>query len=284
MRAVIVFCEGHHDIVFATRSLGVLADAVWHGEPIAELPSPFGPVQDPRNPRKPKAESVIARRYANRSLEDCSLQGAAHPPLPSFERIVELKHTAVPTLYVFVRSHGDNAANASMALLSDLGAVLGYGVVVRELAAAFLFDADDLGVEHRENDFAMRHSAILETGRAPRHGQWQVGTQHPIGLYIFHDAVSKTGTLEDSLAPLVEAEWPARWAGAEAYLAQHEMPDDPVCRKRAERLKAQLGITGQFRFPGDPMTQLIGRDGLPGAHFNGAASQALVDFLTAVPW
>ena len=43
MKAVLVFCEGRHDVVFAQRSLGVHGGCQWVGKAIGELPSPFGP-------------------------------------------------------------------------------------------------------------------------------------------------------------------------------------------------------------------------------------------------
>ena len=42
MRAVLVFCEGTHDVVFITRSLGQLAGCTWVKLPIEQLPTPFG--------------------------------------------------------------------------------------------------------------------------------------------------------------------------------------------------------------------------------------------------
>ena len=43
MKAVLVFCEGRHDAVFAQRSLGVHGGCQWVGRAIGKLPSPFGP-------------------------------------------------------------------------------------------------------------------------------------------------------------------------------------------------------------------------------------------------
>jgi len=42
MKAVMVFCEGRHDIVFTQRSLGVLGNCKWVDKPLKKLPSPFG--------------------------------------------------------------------------------------------------------------------------------------------------------------------------------------------------------------------------------------------------
>ena len=43
MKAVLVFCEGRHDVVFAQRSLGAHGGCTWVDKHIGELPSPFGP-------------------------------------------------------------------------------------------------------------------------------------------------------------------------------------------------------------------------------------------------
>lgn len=284
MRSVMIFCEGNHDVVFTARSLGVLQGAEWIGNPIRDLPSPFGQVPDPANPRQPKLKSLIAQRYSARSIDELRIQAAAHPPLPSFEAL--LRVTADDTLFVLVRSSGDGASVAAIELLRELQALLlpAFNTDVSQLAAVFLFDADVAGVASREATFATDYATILDGAERPSHAQWVNGKEFPVGLYVFHDRASGTGTLEDILAPLVKNEWTDRWHAAESYVLLHEAAGDPVAIKPAERQKAQICITGQFRCPGDPMTEVIGRNGLPQDHFTGSQSQALVDFLNRVPW
>jgi len=283
MKAVIVFCEGNHDVVFVTRSLGAVAQAEWVGDPIRELPSPFGPVPDPQNPKSPKVRSLIAQRYSARTLDDMHMRAAAHPPHPSFEALLRVNSTN--TFFALVRCHGDGASQATISLLDDFRALMlpGMNVDVGEIAAAFLFDADDAGVASRQATFASQHTGILD-GSSPHHAQWVVGKHFPVGLYVFHDGATQTGTLEDTLAPLVEAQWAVRWQNAGAYLTSYADQSDPVATKASERLKAQFCITGQFRCPGDPMTETLRRNGLPRSAFLGTVSQALVTFLTGVPW
>ncbi|CAM4225411.1 hypothetical protein IPC618_02660 [Pseudomonas aeruginosa] len=285
MKAVFVFCEGNHDVTFIVRSLGQVADATWVGSPIRELPSPLGPILDPGNPNKPKLESLIARRYSSRTLDDLHLKAAAHAPVPAFEAIVK----SGDTLYVLIRCHGDDAAQAAIDLLSDVNALLhpAYGTDVREIAAAFVFDADD-SLPAREAAFALDYAALLDGQPPPTHGNWVKGS-HCVGLYVFHDQASKKGTLEELIAPLVEAEWSARWKEAGAYIENNAQPADPVSRKDSERLKAQINVTGQFLFPGDPMSVVISKQkgttpGLCDNHFKGTESQAIVKFLTEAPW
>lgn len=77
MKAVLVFCEGRHDVAFAQRSLGAHGGCKWVDKPVRELPSPFGP-----GATAPKG--LIAMRYERQVLEDLTLRDAAHPPLPSW--------------------------------------------------------------------------------------------------------------------------------------------------------------------------------------------------------
>lgn len=285
MRAVFVFCEGSHDVAFVARSLGQVAQATWLGDPISKLPSPLGPVVDPTNPTRPKIDSLISRRYSSRTLDNLRLQAAAHVPPPVFDAIVKKGDT----IYVLIRCHGDGAAQAAIDLLADVNAVLNpaYGTDVKEIAAAFLFDAD-ASLAQREALFATGYAALLDNGTAPTHGAWVRGV-HRVGLYVFHDQVTKVGTLEELLAPLMAAEWSARWQGADSYLSSHAQATDPVSMKRSEWLKAQINVTGQFLFPGDPMSVVVSKPkvatpALPDTHFLGAESRALVSFLQGVPW
>lgn len=65
--------------------------------------------------------------------------------MPVFEAIVKVNGT----LYVLIRCHGD----AAIDLLSDVAALLNpvYGTDIKEIAAAFVFDADD-SLPQRETD------------------------------------------------------------------------------------------------------------------------------------
>jgi len=76
---------------------------------------------------------------------------------------------------------------------------------------------------------------------------------------------------------------------ADTYLSNYALSDDPVTIKQSERLKAQITVTGQFLFPGDPMSVVISkpggsRSGLSDKQFLGAESQSLVNFLKSVQW
>ena len=83
MKAVLVFCESHHDIVFARRSLSAHGDCKWWvGRPIGESVTPFGRSAVAR-------KGFIARRLERHALEDQTIKATAHPPPPCFASIVE---------------------------------------------------------------------------------------------------------------------------------------------------------------------------------------------------
>jgi hypothetical protein len=280
MRAVLVFCEGNHDVKFVTRSLGVLAGGKWIGGPIKDLPAPLGPKHDPKDATKPIIRGLIAKRYEDRLVEDLGLQAAAHAPVPTFEAVVKIPEDI---LCVVIRCNGDGAASSATSLVEDMQVLMRVASDLDSIALAFVLDADD-GVAEREAKFTAAYSTCL-VGRSIRHGQWLDGGPYgPVGLFVFHDETTLAGTLEDALGPMVGRQWPERWEAADLYLRQHAQMGDPLHRKPAEYTKAQIGVTGQFLFPGDPMTEVIGRKGLAEAHFQGPVSRALVEFLRAVPW
>lgn len=290
MRAVLVFCEGNHDVVFVTRSLGAVAKCQWVDKVVKELPSPFGAVPNPNMPLRPRIQSFIVERYSGRTLGEQRLRNAQHPPAPAFQSIVTDQTNDI--LYVILRTGGDDAVDEVVKMLDLLRQTMvdaAGNTDVTDLAFAFLYDADTEGRATREANFRKAYSQCFPNIAAVSHGLWDRGARGRVGLYVFHDPAhpAQAGTLEDHLAPLVESHWPARWKDAETYVKAHEA-GEPVSRKPAERLKATITLAGQPSFPGDPMSVVIDRHdknrGLPATCFTGPASVELVTFLQSVPW
>lgn len=286
MRAVLVFCEGNHDVAFVTRSLGALAGAQWVDEPIGKLPAPLGTKHNPKNPKQVTSRSVIAMRYEDRRIDDLGLGDAAHAPIPTFDRLVKV--SADDTLYVMMRCGSDRAAKPVLELLDDMKAVMAVASDLDALALAFVFDANGAGVGAREAAFSRDYAGCFDSGQMPslRHAQWVSGRYGPSGLFVFHDPSTGTGTLEDVIEPLVQQQWPAKWQAAGVYLRDHVEPGDRIQGNPAAHKKARIGVTGQFTFPGGPMTEVIRNrnEGLPKERFTGPVSQQLVEFLRRVPW
>ena len=281
MKAVLVFCEGRHDIVFTQRSLGAHGGCTWVDKPIRELPSPFGS-------SRTSTKGLIATRFEQQALEDLPLQWAAQPRPPCFESVVA--NTASDTIYFLVRIHGPGETDAIVSLLRDLDVTITEEVAgtyeVSEYAAAFLFDADTEGLMERLTAFRRRYGAHFGDLSNIEHGKWVSETTVPVGCFVFHrSAQEQTGTLEDHLEPMVESAWPDRYAKAGNFIGENMDANDKVSSKYSERLKAIITVTGQFNHPGDPMSNIIGRGGLPQERFEKSPlSQALVDFLKGTPW
>lgn len=282
MKAVLVFCEGRHDVVFARRSLGAHGGCEWTDKPIGELPSPFG------STGRVARQGLIARRFERQAVDRLRLQNAAHPPLPSFESIVE--NTATDTMFFLVRAHGQDQRGDVLTLLRTLDATITEepdGTFdVSKYAAAFLFDANGEGMTSTLEAFRDRYGEHFGDLSNLEHGKWVATNSVPVGCFVFHrSATDETGTLEDHLAPMAASAWPQRYAGAEGFVDGNRNPDDKVSTREAERLKAIITVTGQFDNPGDPLSIVIGRNGLPRAQFQASALSAeLADFLTGTPW
>ena len=281
MRAVLVFCEGSHDVAFTQRSLGAVAQCKWVSKSIRELPSPFG-----KSPTASKG--LLATRLERRGIEDLNLQMATHPPLPSFEAIVE--DTASKTMFMLIRTSGKYQVDPVHDLLRDLQDTFDETLVdtydVAEYAAAFLFDANTVGMTATIDDFRQRYDNHFGDLSGVDHGTWDTTEISPVGCFVFHDRNDdRTGTLEDHLAPMVNTEWPDRYAKAYDFINDYSNESDKVSGSGASQLKAVITAAGQFRVPGAGLTQVIGRGGLSQAVFEESSlSQELVAFLMAAPW
>ena len=278
MKAVLVICEGRHEVVFVQRSMGAVADCRWAKDRIKDLPSPFGAIPG-------ISEGLIATR-AERNVDDLTLRSAAYPPPPpQYESAVFDEET--DTIFLLVRANGKNQADAVIGLLKDVDISMGLaGIDVSEYAAAFLFDADAAGLTATLEGFRGHYRSHFGDLSEAGHAQWVATATCPLGVFVFHrTAKDETGTLEDHLAPMVSAAWPDKYASACDFIDDNRHPDDEVSRSDARRLKAIITSAGQFDHPGAPLSTMLARGGFPEEQFQTSPmSRTLVTFLQGVPW
>ena len=280
MKAVLVLCEGQHDVVFVQRSLGAVAGCRWMGNRrIKELPSPFGAIPG----TSPKG--LIATRV-ERDADELTLRSAAYPPLPpQFESAVLDKEAGI--IFLLVRANGKDQFAKVIGLLEDVKEAMGLtGVDVTEYAAAFLFDADTVGLTAALEEFREHYRSHFGDLSGAGHSRWVATDTCPVGVFVFHGtAEGETGTLEDHLAPMVKSAWPDRYASARDFIDDNRQPCDEVSRSDARRLKAIVTSAGQFDHPGSPLSTMIARAGIPEEQFAASSmSRTLVAFLRGVPW
>jgi len=70
----------------------------------------------------------------------------------------------------------------------------------------------------------------------------------PVGCFLFHRDGEETGSLEDHLGPMVEAEWPQRTQAAGEFIDAYMEAGDP---RGIERLQGADGFSylGSLAFP-----------------------------------
>lgn len=278
MKAVLVICEGRHDIIFVQRSLGALTGCDWFKGTIGELPSPFG-----RMPGR-SAKGLIARRL-EQNPDVLKLRRATYPPSPQFESIV--LDEAKQIIFVMIRANGKEQINAVIGLLRDINASLDLGPMdISGYATAFLFDANDEGLVATLATFRKGYGEHFGDLSTADHAVWVDAQTCHVGAFVIHRSPSDlTGTLEDHLAPLVATTWPSHFDSASAFIDGGKQTDEAVSKSEANRLKAIITSVGQFQHPGVPLSTPIDRGGIPTAQFETCElSQELVRFLQAVPW
>lgn len=276
MRAVLVFCEGTHDVVFVERSLGACNNCERLKGPIRKLPSPFG-----ASPTVPKG--LIAQRIEDLAVEDIALYDN-YPPTPQFESVVEGPEKDV--IYVLIRAGSKDNAKAVLRLVEYTDALMDAGGhEVTEHAVAFLFDADNAGVRTTVSTFRRDYGSYYGDLDGVAHAQWLRTKTTQVGLYVFHADGKGTGTLENHVAPMVATEWPERYDAAGRFIDQNSRPGHAVLRNEARRLKAVITAAGQFDHPGRPLGTVLAKSGLPVERYReSSAANDLASFLLATPW
>ena len=219
MKAVLVFCEGRHDVVFAQRSLSAHGGCEWVKEPIGGLPSPFGQ-------NKVAKKGLIATQLEGRAVEDLTLQDAAHPARPCFEAVVI--NTATNTIFFLVRAQGKDQSDPTLGLLDNLYITISEQPAgtfdVAEYAAAFLFDANSEGVTSTLAKFRSRFAVHFGDLSELDHGKWLRETRVPVGCFVFQN---DTKTRQVRLRPI--------WHHGQVCLAHQIRRCRAFCRRQAPR-------------------------------------------------
>jgi len=272
MRVTLVFCEGRHDVAFIQKSLTELHKCTYRKSLVGELPSPLN--------------KQVAQAYAHPPTSDRHISTAELPPFPVFD--VDLESPSGDR-YILVRCGSNQQKNVIVRFLEDLDLALRVMPPgtndVDAYAVAFLYDADEIGVEKRVGVFQDSFAEHFGSLRGLTGDNWVPTKTVPVGCFVFCQPETGTGALEDWLAPMVECFEPERWQQAIRFIDDNKRPDDRVCKSSGQRWKAIIAATAQFQFPGNPMSTLLThKKGIPSDAFDSEICKSVVQFLTSAPW
>lgn len=276
MRLLLTFVEGEHDVVWTERSLRIHQQYEEFGCAVQDYPTPLG---------GPPGQGVLARQLVH--ALDQHLATAKRPPLPRLE--AALHHVGDDTLALVMQMKGVAQFEPVTTFLKSLFKLLSASThQITACAVAVLVDADAKGVALREGELTAALGGVYPSLSALSHGVWQRHANGPVGAWIFHDAATQQGSLEDSLRPVVSAAFAPFWSAAEGYICGvPRVPLAPLAvdRDTVGQFKGTLTAAGQFLKPGAPLHGMLAHEMLPGEAIRTSPdAQALAAFLAAPRW
>lgn len=292
MKAVLVFCEGSQDVAFVQRSLRALGACRQLDAAISELPSPFGMGRTGRT--RTIGRCLLLKHLDDYELKDPNLTEAASLPRPSFRAALENPRSR--TIFFLVRTDGkfrtEPVGKKRRILTADLLRRVGVAFSpnllarydIKQYATAFLFDADEEGVDMTLTTFRKWYTDHCGDLSAARHGSWLSETRVPVGCFVFHRPDDRKGTLEDHLEGMAKNAWPRLYEASSRFIEDNCFPNGASSADRSKRVKAAITVSGQCDHPGAPMATVI-QKGLHQEDFHrSAVSRELAEFLSDTPW
>lgn len=273
MRIVFVLCEGPHDVAFLSRILS--SDGyVKYKNALNQYPYPL----DRWFTKVSKTLSIEALNL-ERMYDDIKAE------LPSGALYNEEKNQ----LILLYSLNGDGRRMERRKVISTLSKLAKSPDDEKEFSwkeesseggnnfgLTVLFDADEKGIVQRIvearnelSDFFPEVEGISDNGQVIT-----VSDVIKIGIYIFADEVTATGTLEDILKPLMRQGNEPMFDDAEAFLNKHydqnrlrplifkKHPEQGIVEKRDSKkkyypIKSLMGVVGQLQNSGTSNTVCI---------------------------
>lgn len=242
-KIIIAFCEGSHDVAFVTRVL-MTFDFKKYNEKIKNFAEPL-------NKQFEKELSEI-------KISDKKL-GFQNPSY----RLPSIALQKNNTLILIHNLGGDGRVAERNSLLELYQGLKGDDDFTKDLAYeirfAYFFDADEVGVQERINQFK---NEVGFTGDL-NNGQYFERNGYEWGCYIFHSTTGESGTLEDLLLSYIDSNHPILKVNALSYLDQSTIPEDR-CKEyvfhdgiesykgpsKFYKKKSIFSVLGQLQFSG----------------------------------
>jgi len=255
--ALLVFCEGPHDVAFVRRVLKHCLGFTRVEWKFSEFPAPLN--------------SLFRTSVEKHAARDLSLDMAHKFFLP--DRVLQREDIVA----LVFNSGGKAKRETTVNFLEDFLEFFEQTSVFPDQADAvvtqarflFLYDADTEGVEQIREDVKATFGSIDDKSRLI--DDWQIDADDPAGavsadktkaLYVWSGEGGQ-GTLEDILMPVLHASEPELVADAEKRIealfdweTDHEDPARSVA-ERARKHKATITLAGQREKPGMSMSVIL---------------------------
>lgn len=242
-KVCVVFCEGQHDIAFISRVLKVKG-FTGYDKKIREFIQPF--------------DTFFMGLLAQKQVSDRKLGYSSDYRVPSVSLCRNQER-----LVFFHNMGGDGRAPERRELLELYRDLKGEDDFTNDLEFQFrfifVFDADELGVQHRINEInqELGYDDIVKNGQLVNHDG------HEWGAYVFHKENDGLGDLEDIVLEMVSNTENNVITNSEGFLDTNRLPENRtkefVCTSEATRYKAAskykhkkslLNVAGQLQFSG----------------------------------
>jgi hypothetical protein len=256
MKALMVFCEGPHDVAFVKKvmeSIFSFERVTWK---FSEYPSPFN--------------QLFKRSVDKHAARDMALDMAHKFFLP--DQVFKRNNDLV----LLFNSGGKEQIAKIKELLSDVVPMLDNASVflqgatefVSETKYLFFYDADDIGAERVRSQAFAAFEEVVE-GERWMLSPWDLDTINPFAaisdnkaIYIWGETPER-GTLEDLLHPIFAVENSECMARAEHYIDgafTWDLGSEELKKSVAEvarRKKAIITAIGQRKKPGSSMNVVL---------------------------
>lgn len=252
VRAILVFCEGPHDVAFVKKVFRIQLEFEKLEVPFSELPSPF--------------HHLFKQTVLTHSAKDLSLDMAHKFFLPD---IIFQKDD----YFVFIYNSGGKSKYDTIRQLISLFMPLHAqaktfaqgSAIVSNVKYLFLYDADDIGLSVVADQIKSEFEIIDDEPFLSE--EWQNSARSHFGLIANDKAIytwgasPQQGTLEDLIYPMFETD--QNGLMDKAYIAINDMFTwDDTVSAQAKRKKATITLIGQRKKPGLPMSMVLGETDL----------------------
>lgn len=248
MKAILVFCEGEHDIAFVCRTLIASGDFERDDTKIGKLPGPL--------------KNFFVKRFQERNVEKADAQKYSKAAPPVLWDALKLNDPGIDVRLWFFCAFGQDQHSAVGKFIRQFRQLLQYAIEggedtgISSAAFAFLYDADEEGITSKLAKWAQNYKEPFPSAVIPNELGWQVledPQKTEVGVYILRGHGQTTGELEDIVLPLMKSHNEPLYEEALGFVDKHWPPEKGAKKKR----KAAITAAGQMHSPSYSMAVVL---------------------------